>query len=959
MSRRRQEHDRAVHWGAVFPILLIGLTVAIGQPRTVAARDPSSPGTAPTVVWPAARDDGPVTAARRPSIRSRYVSVDFERLATLKEPGASMHLEVFDDAAFVAVVDRVVTRSPQRYSLLGHLAGGRAGTFALAVHHNAMVADIHMPGSATFQVRYLGDGIHIARDVDETAFPPCGVGLAEAPRALAAPGPLGQRPGGAPTSGACQDDGSVIDVLVVYTDLARQASGGTEGMNARIDLAIAEMNESLQNAQISTTVEVVWRQEVDYVESGRSQTDLDRLVAVGDGFLDEVHDLRDELRADIVSLIANTVNYCGLAKVSVGPGNTPRPDRAFNVVRKSCMLAPTYTFAHELGHNLGSGHDWTADPCSDVAFPYAYGYYDPGDAFATIMGSQTVDRLRVPYFSNPSVYVDGRPTGRPAHGPEPANNALAFSQTRLSVANFRNRDCNGNGVCDDVDIAGPTSDDCNENAVPDECERDCNGNGTPDTCDLAGAGEDCNENGVPDECEVDCNQNDVPDDCDIAGATSLDDNGTGMPDECEPPILFVDASAVGLNRGTSWSDAYTELRDALAIAARAGGAIQEVWVATGTYTPGVAPDRKSGFPLTSGVSVYGGFSGGETSVDQRDPQTNVTILSGDLNDDDNDCCYLQDGPGCGDPTCATTVCEIRPSCCDSEWSAACVERAGALCDCRTDENSYHVVIGSGADQTALLDGFTVTAGNADQECLGGTTGYGGGMHNFRGSPTVVGCLFQGNTAYDGGGVSAIEQSTPAFLDCEFARNFAFSTGGGARLTGGLSFTRCRFINNASWGSGGAVTCFGYAPSFTNCLFRGNYARINGGAISRTSLYGSSPTVTNCVFNGNRAGELGGVASSWNASTATFVNCTFSGNTAASGGGAIADRHDANTNLINCTFSGNSGGARGGAVYQDNAVAQSAANCVFWDNTPEEVYVGDGSTMSITYSVVRGGWPGEG
>jgi len=887
------------------------------------------------------------------------VSVDFERLATLKEPGASMRLDLFNDATIVAVVDRVVTRSPQRYSLLGHLAGGRAGTFALAVYHGVLVADIHIPGSATFQVRYLGDGVHVVEDVDGTAFPPCGVGPADTPRARTTPGAPGQTPVSAPTSGACKDDGSVIDVLVVYTDLARLSSGGTEGMNARIDLGIAEMNESLQNAQIPTTVQVVWTQEVDYVETADSQVELNRLVAVGDGFLDEVHDLRNEVGADLVSLIANRANKCGLAKVSVGPGNTPYPDLAFNVVRWSCMLAPTYTFAHELGHNLGSGHDWTPDPCSKAAFPYAYGYYDPGDAFATIMGTRTLDRPRVPYFSNPSVYIDGRPTGRPAYGSEPADNALAFTQTRVRVANFRNGDCNGNGVCDDVDIAGPTSDDCNENAVPDECERDCNGNGTPDTCDLAGASADCNENSVPDDCEVDCNGNGVPDDCDIAGATSPDDNGTGVPDECEPPILYVAASAVGLNRGTSWADAYTELRDALALAARAGGAIQEVWVAAGTYTPGVAPDRESGFPLASGVSVYGGFSGGETSVDQRDPKANVTVLSGDLNGDDHDCCYLQDGPGCGDPTCATAVCAEWPSCCDTEWSAVCVESALALCDCRTDDNSYHVVIGSGADQTALLDGFTITAGNADQECTGGTTKYGGGMHNFRGSPTVVNCLFQGNTAYDGGGISAIEQSTPTFLDCEFTSNFAIASGGGANVMGNSSFTRCRFINNVSREAGGAVTCFGDAPSFTGCLFRGNYARTSGGAIHRAGLYGSGPIVTDCVFNGNRAGSVGGVVASWNASTATFVNCTFSGNTAVSGGGAVADRRNANTNLINCTFSGNSGGARGGAVHQESTVALSATNCVFWGNTPEEIYLGDGSTMGITSSVVGGGWPGEG
>lgn len=153
-------------------------------------------------------------------------------------------------------------------------------------------------------------------------------------------------------------------------------------------------------------------------------------------------------------------------------------------------------------------------------------------------------------------------------------------------------DCNGNGLCDAIDIAEGSSTDCNANLVPDDCDiadgtsTDGNGNGIPDECDViddcngngiddsidigVGKSEDCNENGVPDECDLDdgtlednnedgipdacqgdcdgdgtldedelasgeaedCNGNGIPDNCDIADGTSTDNNGDGRPDEC-------------------------------------------------------------------------------------------------------------------------------------------------------------------------------------------------------------------------------------------------------------------------------------------------------------------------------------------------------------------------------------------------------------------------------------------
>ena len=104
------------------------------------------------------------------------------------------------------------------------------------------------------------------------------------------------------------------------------------------------------------------------------------------------------------------------------------------------------------------------------------------------------------------------------------------------------QDCNGNGVCDVIDIAIESSADCNQNLVPDECDiandtsNDSDGDGIPDECDEIS---DCNGNGIDDEIEIkngtaaDCNGNGRPDSCDLDDESSTDANGDGIPDECQ------------------------------------------------------------------------------------------------------------------------------------------------------------------------------------------------------------------------------------------------------------------------------------------------------------------------------------------------------------------------------------------------------------------------------------------
>ena len=298
--------------------------------------------------------------------------------------------------------------------------------------------------------------------------------------------------------------------------------------------------------------------------------------------------------------------------------------------------------------------------------------------------------------------------------------------------------------------------------------------------------------------------------------------------------VYVKAGATGANNGTSWADAYVDLQAALT-AATAG---TEIWVAVGTYKPTLEmPDpgnpqvvRGKTFQLKSGVAIYGGFAGSETLRDQRNPAANVTILSGDIG------------------------------------------AAGK------EDNSFVVVTGSGTDATAVLDGFTITAGNA----LGSTIESGAGMYNENGSPTVANCRFTGNYARYGGGMRN-EGSSPRITNCEFTGNAASSGGGAlANVTNSRPvLIGCTFSGNSA-GYGGAIWNYGSAPSLTNCVFGGNVAT-DGAAMRNES--NSVPTLVNCTVSANQATVNGGGISN-TGSAPVVINCILWANS------SIADRTQA-------------------------------------------------------------------
>ena len=258
---------------------------------------------------------------------------------------------------------------------------------------------------------------------------------------------------------------SVIDVAVFYTTAAKTARGGTAQITTKIDEMVATANMAYTDSHVNQRINLVAVEEVIYSETETLGTDLDRLQDSSDGYLDEVHTIRNRVRADIVMLLRARDDGAirGLANF-MRTESTGFAPLAFGV-----SIVDAGTFTHELGHIMGLQHD-RYDACrndtnnpqcpSPVVKPYAYGYvnqkaFEAGAStsrrWRTIMAidEQCDDNefncFRVLYFSNPdNFYPDdtGDPMG--VSGTQsttdvdgPADAARALNDTRDTVAEFR------------------------------------------------------------------------------------------------------------------------------------------------------------------------------------------------------------------------------------------------------------------------------------------------------------------------------------------------------------------------------------------------------------------------------------------------------------------------------------------------------------------------------------------
>lgn len=403
-------------------------------------------------------------------------------------------------------------------------------------------------------------------------------------------------------------------------------------------------------------------------------------------------------------------------------------------------------------------------------------------------------------------------------------------------------------------------------------------------------------------------------------------------------VKYVRWNAPGNNDGSSWMDAYRDLQDALNSAVDG----DEIWIASGTYYPGgLMPDTLSTFQISAAVALYGGFMGNETSLGDRNPAGNPTVLSGDLARNDVSGDFLQN----------------------------------------RGDNARHVVTVI-ADSTDLvtLDGLMITNGHTtDNGNLPPQFFSGGGVLSF--SPLyVIDCRFTENFGRTGGciaqlavtevpteirtsrfdqnggtsqsaGIYMAEQKLGVIADCVFENNQ--TNRGALYLLDCTDFTvrNCRFENNVNAGGfGGAYYNWNCVNTIMeNCQFIGNEAANAGGIyIDGRDGKGLGITISNTLFQENNTPGRGAAIYGANAEY-KIIGCEFMNNTATRTGGGLHASND-KYEIDNCRFFGNVAGWGPGVTTYNEFAVGTIKNCTFESNQAltSGGAVSNGFKATVTY-----------
>ncbi len=273
---------------------------------------------------------------------------------------------------------------------------------------------------------------------------------------------------------------------------------------------------------------------------------------------------------------------------------------------------------------------------------------------------------------------------------------------------------------------------------------------------------------------------------------------------------------------------------------------------------------------------------------------------------------------------------------------------------------------------------------------------GGGVYVGRGAVVIEGSRFRANsTSTTGGAIYGSNSSEIEMLRCHLIENLAQVDGGGARIEGGR-VDSVLVQGNSAGGNGGGLWLEGGLHALLD--FRGNTAGGRGGGlylwqatVSHSRLEGNESAgrgggayshysdLVRCEIVGNTAGTVGGgvCMNAGGATACTIIenrssgpggglysewlgrleNCVVAANEADAGGGLYCAGRAAT--LVNSTFADNRAYVGGGIYYTSTSISvDPPVNCILWLNAHQEIHVAQGE-LEVDYSLVRGGWPGEG
>ena len=398
--------------------------------------------TIPTAFRPVPSSSAPtLNEAVGRSRRVRAVEIDsslfdekaanVSRTAAADAPHKIVDLNLFDGTSLRVEFDRPEFAGSRSESILwtGRIQNSIRGQVVMAVTGKIHSATISMDSGEKYHIRQANSLVHWVTQGDSSRLPPDG------PPKIVPPGEPAAAAMASTVAPTVADDGSTIDVLVVYTPAARLNAGGTTQMANQIALGIAETNQGYANSGVIQRVRLAGSAEVNYSESTDMSVDLDRLTSINDGFMDEVHTLRETFQADAVSLWRTPGNYCGIAWL-MNNLTASFATRAFSVVGTNCATG-YYSFGHEMGHNMGAVHDVANSGGVAGAYSYSYGFQQKTQApfFRTVMSyacSAGVTCDRINYWSNPANSYQGITTGTST-----SDNRQTLNNTRSISANWR------------------------------------------------------------------------------------------------------------------------------------------------------------------------------------------------------------------------------------------------------------------------------------------------------------------------------------------------------------------------------------------------------------------------------------------------------------------------------------------------------------------------------------------
>ena len=391
----------------VFSFLVIIAITAIDTFGTIAVRDARKLFrlmTAPAIASVADRSS--IASKREAEIVFDQAAMDsVSSLDTIEVP-------LFDGRSYRAERRSVEFRTLGDTTWRGKIISGEFSGDVVITFRKGFVAGLVYSPNGVYEIVPRGDK-HFLVELDQAAFPECGGDV------------KGEPPTAIDTPSAIIDSGDRIDVLVVYTTATKNLLGGDAQAQTHAQQAIDATNTVYINSRIRQRVRLVNAQEYFYTETASASTDLSNLRSNA-----TVQALRNSHTADLVAMIGEMQGVCGIGYLMGATGGNQ--NNGFTATARSCAVG-NLSFAHELGHNMGSQHN--PENGSNPTFPYGFGHYVNG-SYRTVMSYVnpcTSGCTRVAYFSNPNVIFNGVPTGIE----NARDNARSINNTADWIANYR------------------------------------------------------------------------------------------------------------------------------------------------------------------------------------------------------------------------------------------------------------------------------------------------------------------------------------------------------------------------------------------------------------------------------------------------------------------------------------------------------------------------------------------